>query len=700
MRKIVFLLTFLGIVSCTDKDFISKELSSIKIARDSFGVPHIIAKTDAEVAYGLAWAQCEDDFVTMQELMAACKGLLGQIKGKDGITADFGIQFMGLKEIAEEKYSNDVTGDFKHYLESFVEGVNNYAKIHPQKVILDEIFPIQGVDIITGYLLGNMEISGAGKDLIKILEGTIVNDLKSQVPKGSNAFAFSKKKTDDGKTYLAINSHQPLEGWYSWYEAHLISDQGLNILGGTFAGGICIFHGANPFLGWSHTVNHADFSDVYQLEMHPTNENLYKFDDQWLSLEEKKYSAWLKVLGPIKIPIYKTIYSSVYGPTFKTDKGVFAWRFMVGQSIKMAEQWYRMNKAKSFKEFKNALNLRGITSLNIVYADRTDTIYYLSNGRFPLRNPTYDWTQVLPGNSSETLWGEKIIPLDSLPQVLNPSSGFVFNTNNTPFSSSDDDNNPKETRLNKIMGYQSVGLENNRSSRFLELLSEYDTLSYDDFKSIKYDGQYPSKLITPKAINLEMMMHLDEQKYSEISDAILLLKNWDRKSNKENTIAPLFILSYKYLDEKRKNENRIERNGLITLQDCVYGITKAKEELLANYGKLEVELGQFQRHSRGTVNLPIGGAPDVLAAIYSQKQDDGSYRAIAGESYIELVRFSENKVEIETINSYGSNANPDDVHATSQMELFSNRKLKKMTLDREEVLKNAVRIYHPLKVQE
>lgn len=699
MRKIVFFIFFLGIISCT-KEFPSKELSSIKIARDTYGVPHIIAKTDAEVAYGLAWAQCEDDFITMQELMAACKGLLGEIKGQEGITADFGIKFMGLKEIAEEKYTNDVTGDFKSYLESFVDAVNNYAKLHPEKVILDDLFPLQGVDIITGYLLGNMEVSHAGQDLVKILEGTIIEDLASDVPKGSNAFAFSKNKTKDGKTYLAINSHQPLEGWYSWYEAHLISEEGLNILGGTFAGGICIFHGANQYLGWSHTVNHADFSDVYQLEMHPTNENLYKFDDQWLALEEKKYTSWLKIIGPIKIPITRTIFKSNYGPTFKTEKGVFAWRFMVGKSIKMAEQWYRMNKARNFKEFKNSLKMRGITSLNIVYADREDTIYYISNGRFPYRNPKYDWSKVVPGNNSETLWDDTIIPLDSLPQVLNPSSGFVFNTNNTPFSSSDDKNNPKETRLNQIMGYQGIGLENNRSSRFLELISQYDSISYSDFKTIKYDYQYPSKLITPKAVNLEMMMHLDENKYPKISDAILLLKNWDRKSNKENQIAPLFILSYKYLDEKRKKENRIQRNGIITLEDCIYGISKAKEELLANYGKLEVTLGQFQRHIRDHVDLPIGGAPDVLAAIYSTKQKDGRYRAFAGESYIELVRFNKDGVEIESINSYGSNANTGDIHSTSQMELFSNQKLKKMTLDKEEVLKNAVRIYHPLKVLE
>ena len=164
-----------------------------------------------------------------------------------------------------------------------------------------------------------------------------------------------------------------------------------------------------------------------------------------------------------------------------------------------------------------------------MYADKEDNIYYLSNGRFPNRNPKYDWSKVVDGTTSETLWDDEIIPLDSLPQVLNPLSGWVFNTNNTPFSSSDSIHNPKETDLNKIMGYQSVGLENNRSTRFLELMQEYDTISYDDFKRIKYDNQYPSKMILPNATNLEMIMNLDETKYPEIADAIQILKKWNRK---------------------------------------------------------------------------------------------------------------------------------------------------------------------------
>ena len=694
MRFLFFTFLFL-FIACTKKPLV-EELSDIKIARDEWGVPHIIAKTDAEVAYGLAWVECEDQFETLQELMAACKGMLGEIKGKDGLVADFGVKFMGLQEVVAERYDEDVTGKFKTYLESFVDGVNTYAKLHPEEVLLKNLFPLSGRDIIVGYLLGNVEVSGAGKDLSKILEGKIIKDLKSNFPKGSNAFAISNKKTTDGKTYLAINSHQPLEGWYSWYEAHLISEEGMNILGGTFAGGICIFHGVNENLGWAHTVNHGDFSDVYKLTIHPKKENFYQFDGEWLQLKEKKYWSWLKLLGPLKIPIRRTIFESNYGPTFKTDDGFYSWRFVVAQNIKMSEQWYQMNKASNYDEFHRALEIRGLASLNIVYADKEDNIYFLSNGRLPVRDINYSWNEVLPGNTSKTLWDDDLIPLDSLPQILNPKSGWVFNTNNTPFSASDSNSNFKETILNKTMGFQSVGMENNRSSRFLELISELDSVSYSDFKRIKYDNQYPSKMITLTATNLEELMGLNAKEYPDISDAIKLLNTWNRKSDINNTIAPLFILTWMHIDKIRKIEGRVVTGGVLTLNDCVLGLRRAKKELLEKFGKLEVELGEVQRHIRGNINIPIGGAPDVLAAIYSQEQENGKYKAFAGESYIELVRFGKGGVEIESINAYGASEKPGSLNFSSQMDRFANQKLKKMTLNKEEVLKNAVRIYSPM----
>jgi acyl-homoserine-lactone acylase len=671
----------------------TEELANIKIARDQWGVPHIYAPTDREVAYGLAWVQCEDDFNTLQEQMMAVRGKYGEYKGVEGIVLDFGIKFMGLREVVEAKYETDLSEEFRQILEYYVEGINNYATLHPEEVLMKKLFPLKGQDIIIGYLLGLVEMSGGRRDLMKILNGEAAEEV---APKGSNAIAVSSKKTTDGKTYLAINSHQPLEGWYSWYEAHLMSDEGLNILGGTFPGGVSIFHGVNEHLGWAHTVNHNDLSDVFELEINPKKKKQYRFDGKWLDLKKRKYKSKLK-LAFLKIPISKKIYESKYGPTFKTKKGTFSWRAVAALDIRSAEQWFRMNKATNFEEFKSLLEWLGVCTNNVVYADKENNIYYVSLGKQPVRNPKFDWSKTLPGNTSETLWSD-YHPFDRLPQVLNPESGYVFNTNNTPFSSSAKADNPVETELNKTMGFQATNVENNRSNRFMELIGEYDKLSYDDFKKIKYDEQYPSKLTQPNMTNLELLLSLNERKYPEIATAIQTLNRWNRSTDEENLQATLAILTIDYLVKSLVEAKRFKLGSQITEKDCAQAIQKAQSEMMEKYGTLEIELGKIQRHIRGEVSLPLGGGPDILRAMYSQRTDDNKLKGFAGESYIEMVKFSKDGVEIETVNAYGSSAKPYSPHYTDQMEMFVGKQLKTMSLDKEKAFEEAVKIYSPMKV--
>jgi len=562
-----------------------------------------------------------------------------------------------------------------------------------------DLFPLKVNEAVTGYLLGLVEISGAGADLQKIMDGSIVKYLKPEVKKGSNAIAINTNLTTDGQTYLAINSHQPLEGWYSWYEAHLISDEGQNILGGTFPGGSTIFHGVNKNLGWAHTVNSADFSDVFKLKMHPKKNLHYELDGEWKELEKENIWAWLKVFGPISIPIRRTIYHSDLGTTFETEHGFFAWQFQAKEAIKSVEQWYRMNRANNFEEFKDALRLRGIPCTNLVYADKEHNIYYLSNGNFPGRNGGISWKEVIPGHTSNALYSSYEVPFDSLPQVLNPDCGFVFNTNNTPYSSSCYNENPFPNSLQLYTSFMDQKGENNRSHRFLELINEYAELDYEDFKTIKYNQQYPSNLISPKVNNLEDLLTLNSAEHPDIVDAVELLNNWDRKTNIENEEALFFIHCYKNIWAKVKGMEPLHYGNQLDQQDFIETITEVKKLMLDKYGKLRVPLGDVQRHIRGQVDLPISGGPDVLAAIHTKELENGLLKANAGESYISLVRFQDEGLPIiETIHAYGSSADPESPHYTDQMQLFVDQKLKPMTLDRAQVLADAKSIYHPMEI--
>lgn len=658
--------------------------TKIDIIRDKYGVPHIFGKTDPDVAYGLAWAHAEDDFETIQQSLMAGKAMLAQYQGKKGASIDYIVHLLRIPELVEERYDSDLAPDFKRLLEGYSAGLNAYAAKHPKEVLLKNIFPVSPKDMVQYSVLQLCVLSGADKALASIFGGTVplLENYKTQ---GSNAFAFNSNKTTDGNVYLAINAHQPLEGPVAFYEAHLSSEEGWNILGANFPGAPSILHGVNEHLGWAHTVNEPDKLDVYQLEINPSNKNEYKFDGKWEVLEEKVARLKVKIAG-LKINIKKKAFWSKYGPTIQTARGTFSIRMPAQMDIRGLEQWYRFNKAKNFTEFKAAVNMKAIPGYNIVYADKYDTIYYISNGRIPIRNKNYNWKTTLPGNTSATLWNQ-LHPIDALPQVLQPKSGFVYNTNHSPFHSTEGPENPILKDI--TMGYET--LENNRSKRFEEMLKPLNKVSYEDFKRIKFSRQFPSNFYFP--YNIDTLFMLDETKYTDIADLISNLKTWDKIANAESIGAgTFFMITHTVYD----NRALYLKQKTITENQAVEILRVAKTKMITYFNRTNLQLGDIQKLVRGNVVLPLPGLPDVLAPMYSIPYKDGMYKGNQGDAYIELVRFTKDGPIIESLNVYGASARKDSPHYTDQMEMYVKQQTKKMTLDKATVYQQAVKKYNPL----
>jgi acyl-homoserine-lactone acylase len=671
--------------------------SAIDIVRDAYGVPHIFAKTDAEVAYGLAWAHAEDDFATVQKSFLASKGMLGMQTGREGATIDYIVSLLRVRELVDSLYEGSISDYYKNVLEGYCEGFNAFARTHPKEVLEKRSFPITPKDVIAYSVLqlavgcgvdgALKKIYGGNVDLAFDLEGSEEEAANSfDTPEGSNAFAFNSRKTADGKVYLAINTHHPLEGQVAWYEAHLSSEQGWNIVGALFPGAPVIFTGVNENISWTHTVNHPDKLDIYQLEINPDNKLEYNVDGKWLTLEENTIKLKVKVPG-FNLHMKKKSYWSIYGPTVVTSRGVFSIRTAGIMDIRGLEQWFWMNKSKNFSDFKRALKMEALPGYNIVYGDRYDTIYYLSNGRLPIREKGYNWKSTLPGNTFKTLW-TKFHPLEDLPQVLNPASGYVYNANHSPFNATAKADNIIEADYDSLMGYETH--DNNRSIRVMEMMRELDRVTYADFKAIKYDLQLPDSLAFPVDVN--QLFTLDENQFPEVADLISTLKAWDRKGTIDSHGATVFsIFFYNVAERYKQNENFKS----MTKEDCAETLLFVKNYLVRNFKTTRVAFGDYQRLERDEVSIPLPGLPDVLAAMYSTPTEDGRVKGAVGECYVALVQFSKNGPEIETVNCFGASNRKGSKHYDDQMELFQQQKTKKMYLERNKVIAEAKTIYHP-----
>ncbi len=667
---------------------------SIFIVRDSWGVPHIYAPTDEETIYGFMWATCEDDFKTLQEMLAITKGMNGRINGKDGAVTDYVVQLLDIENTVKQKFDQTFSDKFKKILQAACDAVNTYASLNPKEIIIKKLFPVTPYDIIQGYVLGTTFLSSISESLTKIFENRLP-PLDPGKQYGSNGIAVHASKTNDGQNYIAINSHQPLEGVFSWYEAHLISNEGLNMLGSSLLGAITLNQGVNEHLAWAHTLNFNDFFDVYKLTMHPKKKDWYRFDGKWMKLEKKKtkLAVKLKKWLPV-ITVSKPAYYSVYGPTLKTKSGVYSIRGAAYNKIGVAEQWYRMGKARNFSEFKKALEMQQMPNMNIVYADRYDTIFYISNGLYPKgRSERYDWKKLIPGDTSETLWSmDDFYSIDELPHYLNPECGYVYNTNHTPFFASKEDCSLDPKGFCRSMGFQMRHF--NRSKRLKQLLDTVQQFHWNLFKRIKYDMVVPDTVIFITSV--EKFLDIDTLKYPDLAESVRILHQCERVGDTANPNVALWLLAFMDLMNKVKFDIEFIPHSVETpMEVYVECLRNARNHLKKHFGSLQVPFGRVQRLRRANKDLPLPGLPDVLAAMYPKKRKDGTLAPESGDCYILLAKIGKKGIELESINAYGASNRPESKHYTDQMELFVNQKTKPMTLDKEFIWKNAEKIYHP-----
>ena len=660
---------------------------NIEIVRDNYGVPHIYGKTDAEVAYGLAWAHSEDDFKTIQQGYLAGNALLSKHIGLKGAGADFLTQLIESKETVNKLYST-LSSDFINIAQGYAEGINKYAELHPKEVLEKSLFPVT-VKKMLRYSFLQLFISNEAGNLVSSIVSNNVprpNPIEAEM-NGSNTFAFNSNKTGKKETYLAINTHQPLDGPTSWYEAHLISEEGTNIIGATFAGAPCILIGANQNLAWAHTVNFPDKADVFELEMHPTKKWHYLVDGKTYKLEKKQAKLFVKFLG-IRIKINKKYFTSIYGPTLKNKSGFYSVRTPSLFTIKSLEQWWRMNKANSFTEFYNILKKNDLPGYNIGYADKNDTIFYISNGIIPKRNIEYDWRKVVPGNTKKTLWNS-FYKTEELPQVINPKSGYIYNANHSPFKSTSIDENPQAENFSKNMGYELY--DNNRSTRLYNLIKSYDKIDYQDFKKIKYDRTLPTPLNYNFA-DLNQLFEMNPNDFPEISDLLSIIQKWDRVANADSYGAGAYAMMYYNL---WKYYNKLKKDNIFSKEMLAECLKEVKKNMVESFGSINVKLGDYQKLVRGNKEISIFGLPDVITAMRGVDYKDGKIKITHGESYIQLVKFLNGKVEIESVISYGSSDHEDSPHYNDQMEMYSKFKTKKMTFNKEEIYINSEKIYNP-----
>ena len=664
----------------------------VEIVRDRFGVPHINGRTDADAAYGLAFAHAEDDFSTIQDVIAMTRGRYGALAGPDGAQVDYVAALLDARGTANRYYPN-MPADVRKVVEGYAAGLNHYAATHRGEVRLPKLFPVTGQDIVTGFVLRAPFFYGLDGVIGALTSGKAApaENAAPMTPagrepnmNGSNAFALAPTKMADGKTWLISNSHQPFEGQVAWYEAVMHSGEGLDMAGALFPGSPFILLGHNRNLGWTNTVNRPDLIDVYKLVLDESGDR-YRLDGKWLPLEQKR--VWLPVrFGPFTVPVPKKAYRSVHGPVIFNDQGAFAIRYAGIDNAKAVEQYYRNTKARDWDEWTRSMAIGGVPATNFIYADKTGRIAYVYNALFPDRTPGFDYRKTLPGDTSRNIW-KGPVPFAAYPKIVSPKSGFVQNANNTPFLAAGPGSELDPADFSPLLGIE-LGMTN-RGLRANELLSASGKLTPEQLLTIKFDKAYSKQSWVGDWMKQVLAAKVGDD--AELLRAQRLLSSWDWTSDNAgaaDALAERVIRAAATLHWKRE-----------ALPDPRAALKESVDDLVDRFGRIDPKLADIQRLRRGGVDLPMTGGTDTLRAttMWDKDQPDDKMRVRHGDSFIMLTRWDkQGQVISQSIQPYGSATNrPNSAHYTDQMPLYAQQQFKPVHFEWADAVRHAQRRYRP-----
>ena len=688
--RIIAIAALTAVSGCANKFAMDDYLTlgdkyKVVIERDHLGVPHVIGERDVDAAFGFAYAQAEDNWQIIHDTIPFYRGTNAAINGKDAATVDFLVQWLGIWETIDRDYETQLKPETRAWIGAFVDGINYYAALHPEQTN-PSIFPITEKDVVAGYMLRHLLFYGFDASITELFEpqrqrpvsrGPADADIQARpmaegvtignLPVGSNAIAVSAPFTIDGATRLAINSHQPTTGPVAWYEAHIQSKEGLNVMGGLFPSSATIGVGFTENLAWGATVNKPDLVDIYVLDMDPNDPMRYKLDGEWKTLEAKDIEIEVKLFGFLPWTVTEVGLKSEHGPVIQNDHGTYAVRYAGMGEVRQLEQWLAMSKAQNFEQWRDAMRIQAFASFNFVYADREGNTMFVHNSLTPKRLPSYDWTQYLPGDDSRLIW-QDYMAFDNLPQVINPASGYLHSANQTPFRVSAEADNPNKDDYAIEDGFPTR--MTNRADRGLELLAELESISEQQFFDIKHDKKYSvnsrayAYLQQAGSADLGAIQSDNLQNYQ---DAQTLITNWDLSTDIENRGAALSacVLGGEWLSEQRGSDAPKALDELVRCTDL----------LMSTSGRIDPLWGDVNRHVRGDLNIPVAGGPDTLRAIYGMGMEkDGYLTNVAGDGlYYQVSWDAQGDLKVRGVHQYGAaTIDENSPHYADQAEDYAN----------------------------
>lgn len=671
---------------------LARGFEQVLLARDAYGVPHVHAPTDAGAVFGLAYAQAEDDLAHIEDNFLRALGRGAERYGESAWREDLVTRALEIPRLAREEYER-APASMRALYDAYALGLQLYLSRHPEAIDRDapNALPFEPWHTLAflryKYYVGEfVGYAGVRWDEVEVADGRLagvvdpnpdgelanlmIRPAWTAPHQGSNAWAVSAKKSESGNAMLFINPHVGFQGPGLYYESHLVTDEGWDFSGVGRFGFPFPYMGHNPDLGWGHTDNYPDHGDLYLISFDdPEHPLRYRYGEGYRTATE-----WVETVGRREgdtvEPIQVTFRKTHHGPILTQRDGIpVAIRLARLAEGGWYDQHYAMTRSRNRREFRAALERNAIPYMNVVYADREGNIEHVYNGVVPKRDPSFDWRAPVDGANPRTEW-RGYHTLDELPQTTNPSSGFVLNTNSTPFTASTSGAPVPGDYPEVMIGPET---DNPRAQVSREVLTERERFDFLRWQRATLDTRVH---LAPDWIReaTEAFEALDEDDVRRrvLGEAIEILRDWDGVSSLDSEAMTIFVHAW-------------EQGGSRLL-----ALELACRRLERDWGTIRVPWGEINRHQRRHWNrleafdddlpsVPVAGGPGRLGMVftYTSRAQPGQRRryGLHGNSYVSVVEFGD-EPRAASVLFYGQSGDPDSPHHFDQATLYSERRYR------------------------
>jgi acyl-homoserine-lactone acylase len=725
MKKLLFIFLFplqLAAQPFSQTEIIrwEKQAKQVSIIRDTWGIPHIYGKTDADAVFGLLYAQCEDDFKRVEMNYIEKLGRMAEVKGENFLHDDLYIRLIIDSAAAVIDYKKSPLW-LQKLLNAHADGINYYLYKHPEvrPVLLTRFKPWYQL-LWTDGSIGAISTGDITEDDVKNFYlgssapvATRKDFFEEQIT-GSNGFAIAPSKTESGNAILYINPHVT---FYFRPEVQVVSEEGLNVYGAVTWGQFFVYQGFNEHCGWMHTSSNVDVADLYKEKIVRKNNRLfYEYNKALKPVTQKTITLRYTKDNVIQTKII-TAYYTHHGPIMANRNGQWISVRGYNRSLKSLMQSYLRTKTKGLEDYKKNMSLYANTSNNTVFADDKGNIAYWHGDYIPRRDNKLNWGLPVDGTIPATEW-KGLHTLDEIVHVYNPATGWIQNCNSTPFTVSGN-SSPKQENY---PAYMAPDGENFRGINAARVLSAENKFTIDKTIAAGYDRKLSAfEILVPALVSsFEKNISATDSLYSQLTGPIQTLKKWDYYSS-ENSVATTLANEWAqklttsiqrvYIDEGWDDQVTLVKKFATTAtkEELLPPLLAVVTELKNKFGKWEIAWGEINRYQRisGDIaqkyrddqpSFPVGFASASWGMLpsYNSRYYPGTNKryGVSGNSFVCAVEFGK-KIKAKSLLAGGESGDPSSKHFTDQLEMYTKGKFKDVLFYKEDVLKHVERSYHP-----